>query len=162
MEPKEATYQQNDKIVIRCSATLKILHQKRSPHLHGRKLVYDLNEAQEKASHRHNRRANSIFWYKENEIIKMTSPMTLVKTKLRQDQSVMSPPQIKAHNNKHKLHILTEHDLSANLLKSVLTIENAKASDSGKYKCVYENIQEQVTVNVKRNTREHYTLFFLN
>ena len=82
----------------------------------------------------------------------------MVKTKLRQDQSLSS--QNKSHSNsKHKLHILTEHDLGENLLRSVLTIENAKASDSGKYKCVYENTQEQVTVNVKRNTCEHYTFF---
>ena len=101
MEPKEATYHQNDRIEIRCSAALKILHQKRSPHLHSRKLAYDLSEAQEKTAHRHNRKASSIYWYKENEMIKMTSP-TMVKTKLRQDQSLSS--QIKSHSNnsKHK------------------------------------------------------------
>lgn len=160
MEPKEANYVQNEKIVIRCSATLKPLHQKRSNSHDRIKLVNDLNE-QEKM-HRHHRMSKpaTIYWYKENDILKEVDS-SLIKNKLRHDSShqlnVNNLPQ--RHHHQHKLNILTEHDLDDNLLKSVLTIENAKASDSGKYKCVYENIQEQVTVHVRRNLGKIRTPF---
>lgn len=47
-----------------------------------------------------------------------------------------------------KIEIDTRQDQTENQLNSVLTIYNAKVDDSGKYRCIYDNIQEQVNVKV--------------
>jgi hypothetical protein len=72
----------------------------------------------------------SIHWYKDNEPIRGTSLY-------RNDDPSM-----------RKIDIETKQEGEDNLLNSVLVIHNARIEDSGKYKCVYENIQEQVTVKV--------------
>lgn len=110
IEPRQGSFRQDDKIVIKCRATLK----------YQPKMNHNLNQRQQKPN---------IHWYKENEIIKTTSSRSI---------SQELP----------KIEIDTQQDQDENLLNSVLTINNAKIDDSGKYKCIYDNIQEQVDVKV--------------
>ena len=72
----------------------------------------------------------NIHWYKDNELIRSTS--------LYRDDDP----------NMRKIGIETKQEGEENLLNSVLTIHNARIEDSGNYKCIYENIQEQVSVKV--------------
>jgi hypothetical protein len=51
---------------------------------------------------------------------------------------------------------VTTQDKNDHLLRSVLILNNATPEDSGKYRCIYDNIQEQVEVKV------HSRRFFEN
>lgn len=75
----------------------------------------------------------SINWYKENEILQPVSNRTDIRTEI--------------DNGHHNLH-------------SVLTIYHSKIEDSGKYRCVYDDIQEQVDVRVS-NYESKFILFFI-
>ena len=153
VEPKEANYKQNEKIVIKCSATPKPI-QKRNRQTSIRKnFVLDFNYNIPSRQHRMPR--PHIYWFKDNEILKDTD---LSKNKIRQDSS--QTRQL-SHLNQRKINITTSQDLNENSLNSVLTIENANVNDSGKYKCIYENIHEQVTVNVRRTIRKIYFILFI-
>lgn len=120
IEPREGNYKIDEKIVIKCKATLKY-HQKNS---------HQLNQRHQKPN---------IHWYKENEIIKSTNSRSTI--------------------NDQKIEIDTRQDIDENLLNSVLTIHNAKVDDSGKYRCIYDNIQEQVNVKVIYDCK---LMFFIN
>ena len=130
IEPKEGNFRIDDKIVIKCKATLKSHHKSLINGRHGTN--HTLNQRQHKSS---------IYWYKENEILRNQDSN---KNKIRHD-----PEQNKIDENyAHKIQIETKQDSEENILNSILTINNAKLDDSGKYRCIYDNIQEQVTVKV--------------
>ena len=131
IEPKEGNFKIDDKIVIKCKATLKSHHRSVINGRHGAS-NHTLNQRQHKPS---------IYWYKENEILRNQDSN---KNKIRHD-----PEQNKIdETHAHKINIETKQDADENILNSVLTISNAKLDDSGKYRCIYDNIQEQVTVKV--------------
>lgn len=140
IEPKEASFKVNDKIVIKCKATLK------SHHKNGMNKAYTFNNINHTTNPHHQRHQRmhkpNIYWYKENEILKDTD---LNRNKIRHDPS---QNQQSEYFDDNKIEIDTKQDLDENLLNSVLTINNAKINDSGNYRCIYDNIQEQVTVKV--------------
>ncbi len=57
----------------------------------------------------------------------------------------------------HKFEIETKQDSHEQHLNSVLTIHDARVDDSGRYRCIYDNIQESVQVKVFNDGR----VFFL-
>ena len=71
----------------------------------------------------------TISWYKENDLIKP-------------DQTALN------ETSPRKLEIQTTLDRVEHLLTSTLLISNANIEDSGKYRCIYENIQEQTVIKV--------------
>lgn len=77
---------------------------------------------------------SSILWYKENEIIKSTSGRS-------------ESPEL------HKVEIETKLDNNEQTLNSILTINNAQESDSGKYRCIYDNIQENIQIKVTNDRK---------
>jgi len=125
IEPKEGNFRKDETIVIKCKATLKSHHRSNNQHSKN-----NLNQRQQKPH---------INWYKDNEIIK-SSPTQ----KRREDTH---------HNNENnqtvrKIEIQTKQDNNQHYLDSVLIIQKANSDDSGKYRCIYDNIQEQITVKV--------------
>ncbi len=82
-------------------------------------------------------RAN-IHWYKDNELIRTTS--------LYRDKE-------NVHRGARKFDIDVKQDENGSQLSSVLTINNAKAEDSGKYKCVYDNIHENANIKVLKECK---------
>jgi hypothetical protein len=108
IEPKDGNFKIDDKIVLKCKATMGTPHKTQSSHL--------INQRQSKSS---------ILWYRENEIIKATSG-----------------------EQGHKIEIETKLDNKEQTLNSILTVNSAKVEDSGKYRCIYDNTQEQINIKV--------------
>jgi hypothetical protein len=82
----------------------------------------------------------TINWYKENELIK-----------------------IDRENQTKKYEIHSHHDRAEHLLSSTLFIHNARIEDSGRYRCLYENIQEQTVISVhgaRKLTKKSYLFLF--
>ena len=57
----------------------------------------------------------------------------------------------------NNVEIMTQTDENEHNLHSVLTINKAKLADSGKYRCVYDDIQEQVQVKVAYQRKSLFT-----
>ena len=151
IEPKEGNFKVNDKIVIKCKATLKSTHK----NSHKVNKAYSLSSNSNSSismNHRHQRMHKpNIYWYKENEILKDTDSN---RNKIRHE------PQQNENSDyfeNRKIEIETKHDFHDNLLNSVLTISNAKLNDSGLYRCIYDNIQEQVTIHVSQPDCEFFS-----
>jgi hypothetical protein len=106
----------------------------------------NLNHTNLRHQRHQNAHISNIYWYKENEILKDTD---LNRNKIRHDPS---QNQQSEYFDNNKIEIDTQQDLDENLLNSVLTINNAKVNDSGNYRCLYDNIQEQVSVKVLPDT----------
>jgi len=151
IEPKEANFRVDDKIVIKCKATLRTYTHKNMNHNHrstnnNNNAAYTLTNGSFNHHQRHQRMHKpNIYWYKGNEILKDTDTH---RNKLRHEPSLKEINKDLVDNR--KIEIETNHDFGDNLLNSVLTISNAKVNDSGKYRCIYDNIQEQVTVHVSQ------------
>jgi hypothetical protein len=158
IEPKEANFRVDDKIVIKCKATLRTYthnaNNKNMNHNHRstNNAAYTLTNGSflNNNNHHHHQRHQrmhkpNIYWYKGNEILKDTDTH---RNKLRHEPSLKEINKDLVDNR--KIEIETNHDFGDNLLNSVLTISNAKVNDSGKYRCIYDNIQEQVTVHVSQ------------
>jgi hypothetical protein len=118
IEPRDATFKVDDKIVLKCKTTV------RHHHTNGghSKQLHNLKQRQPRPN---------IHWYKDNELVRPTSSLH------RSDDP-----------SARKVDVETRQEGEDNLLNSVLTVHNARIEDSGKYKCIYENIQEQVAVKV--------------
>ena len=118
------------------------LNNKRYPQLNS---AYSLNRGHQKDEQMRHHRTNKpiIYWYKENEILKETDS---VRNKPRHEAQIYLKKLTSDSNRQVK--IVTKHDLNDSVLNSVLTINHAKLEDSGNYRCMFNNIQEQVTVNV--------------
>lgn len=65
-----------------------------------------------------------ISWYKENDLLK-------------NDHNASATQKIKIHTERYE-----------NKLRSKLTIRNANVIDSGKYRCIFENIQEHSIIKI--------------
>lgn len=78
----------------------------------------------------------SIFWYKENDALK-------------------SNP-----SDARKIEIDTKYENSEQVLASYLIIYNARYEDTGKYRCTYDNMQEQVNVKVNNDCKSIFPITF--
>ena len=147
IEPKEANFKVDDKIIIKCKATIRTYHNSNNNKIHhhtsSNNNAYTLTNNSFHQRHQRMHKPN-IYWYKGNEILKDTDAH---RNKLRHEPSQKEKSDL---DENRKIEIETNHDYSDNLLNSVLTISNAKVNDSGKYRCIYDNIQEQVTVHVSQ------------
>ena len=138
IEPKDGTnYKLDDKIVLKCRATMRTLHKTPSLHL--------IHQRQSKSS---------ILWYKENEIIKSSSPPS-TSTDIPNDDD----EEEKSRNSEHKIEIETKLDNNEQTLNSILTIYKARETDSGKYRCIYDNIQENVQIKVINDRKSGFSKF---
>lgn len=138
IEPKEGNFKVDEKIVIKCKATMKS-NPKHSNNNNNKNSRHQMNQ-------RHQR--STIHWYKDDEIIKVNHENNK-RNKLDPDQSKQMQ-----ENNK-KFEIETKNDNHDHYLNSVLTINDAKLDDSGRYRCIYENIQESVTIKVFNDYYEY-------
>lgn len=141
IEPKEGgNYKLDDKIVLKCRATMRTLHKTPSLHL--------IHQRQSKSS---------ILWYKENEILKSSVRRTTA-TADDEPSSSSHDQETAATNNddsqqQHKIEIETKLDNNEQTLNSILTISHAREADSGKYRCIYDNIQENVQIRVTNDRK---------
>lgn len=131
VEPRDATFKIDEKIRLTCRTTLRSSHQKKHHHAH--------------QATRQQR--PGILWYKDNEPIRSSS------SSYRSSSSPDGVAVAAVDQSDRQIEIETKQEEEDNgdealLLNSVLTIHNARIDDAGKYKCIYENIQEQVTVKV--------------
>lgn len=55
-----------------------------------------------------------------------------------------------------KFEIETKLDNNEQTLNSILTINHAREEDSGKYRCIYDNIQEQINIRVVNDSEYFY------
>jgi hypothetical protein len=131
IEPKDAQFKIDEKIVLKCRTTLRT-------HKPSERQSHNLKQRQPRPN---------IHWYKDNEPIRSTS---LYRNSNNEDPSM------------RKIDIETKQEGEDNLLNSVLVIHNARIEDSGKYKCIYENIQEQVTVKVIYDCKRNFFYTFLS
>jgi hypothetical protein len=58
----------------------------------------------------------------------------------------------------HKFEIETKQDSHEQHLNSVLTIHDARVDDSGRYRCIYDNIQESVQVKVFNDGKFYFSM----
>lgn len=158
IEPKESSnYKVDDKIVLKCRATMRSLHKTPSLHL--------IHQRQSKSS---------ILWYKENDIIKSSALQTndgksSDELNAEHEGVGMSGDGAKdptdgdqkqlQQQHKHTIEIETKLDTNEQTLNSILTINHAREDDSGKYRCIYDNIQENVQIKVINDRKS--TLFVL-
>lgn len=147
IEPKEGgNYKLDDKIVLKCRATMRTLHKTPSLHL--------IHQRQSKSS---------ILWYKENEILKSSVRRTTA-TADDEPSSSSQDQETSASNNdenqQHKIEIETKLDNNEQTLNSILTISHARETDSGKYRCIYDNIQENVQIRVINDRKLIFVCLF--
>ena len=124
----------NEKLIIECKATMK---------MDDRKQTANLRSVKSANKHNHNENIEeidknkmpSINWYKETEMLQPVSNRTDITTEV--------------DNGHHNLH-------------SVLTIHHSKIEDCGKYRCVYDDIQEQVDVRVSNYESEFEIIVFFS
>lgn len=135
---------------------MRSLHKAQSPHL--------IHQRQSKSS---------ILWYKENEIIKSGGPASSKSTWARSEKT--APTIVESNGNgadpnsssssssrgesedDRKIEIETKLDTNEQTLNSILTINHAREDDSGKYRCIYDNIQEQINVKVINDRKKNFT-----
>lgn len=123
IEPKEGQFKVEDKIVLKCRATLRSVHKSQSMHL--------IHQRQSKSS---------ILWYKENEIIKSSA-------------SARNGNNEGAENDR-KIEIETKIDNNEQTLNSILTIHKARESDSGNYRCIYDNFQRNIEIKISNERKK--------
>ncbi len=128
IEPREGHFKIDETIVIKCKATLKSAHKSGKVNSNNNN-KHHLNQRQQRPV---------IHWYKDDEVIKTGNDNK--RNKL--------DPNDQAKMANHKIEIETRQDSHEHHLNSVLTIHNAKLDDSGKYRCIYDSVQESVTVKV--------------
>ncbi len=121
IDPKDAKFTPDENIALTCKTTLRLPNN---------------NTKRKNNKHHHLFQRNhkpTISWYKENE---------LIKEEITSNNNQNNTNSIK----KHEIH--TTHERMSHFLTSTLLIHDAKVEDSGKYRCIYENIQEQAVVTV--------------
>ena len=88
------------------------------------------SQKQRAKKHRHHRA--TISWYKENEMLK-------------NDGNSSEPSKYNIHSERVEM-----------MFRSTLKVNDVTTDDSGKYRCIFENIQEHATIKVYKQSE--YTL----